>query len=126
MKRILVLLLALAMVMALFVGCQKQTTDDTADDTTADAGDTEDVVEDNTSDQVPDEKEDMNEGTGEKVYVNDTAVLNLDWWAGIGTDSKFEQPYRDLQSLYPYMLWGTLVKTDPYNPTDTVSGSSYL
>lgn len=118
MKRILVLLLALAMVMALFVGCQKETTDDTADDTAADTSDAEDVVEDNTSEQVPDEKEEANVGEGEKVYVNDTAVLNLDWWAGIGTDSKFESPFRDLQSLYPHMLWGTLLRLDPYNVTD--------
>jgi len=119
MKRFLVLLLALAMVMALFVGCQKQTTDTTDDMTDDTADDTTDVAEDNTSDQVPDVKETPQAGEGEKVYVNDTAVLNLDWWAGIGTDSKFEQPYRDLQSLYPFMLWGTLVKTDAYNPTDT-------
>ncbi len=118
MKRLLVLLLALSMVIALFVGCQKETTDTTDDMTDDTADDTTDVAEDNTSDQVPDVKETPQAGEGEKVYVNDTAVLNLDWWAGIGTDSKFECPYRDVQSLYSFMLWNTLVKADPYNPTD--------
>ena len=111
MKRFLVLLIALAMVMAIFVGCQKETTD-TIGNMTDEPEDTT-VAEDNTSDQAPDVKETPKPGEGEKVYVNDTAVLNLDWWAGIGTDSKFESPYRDLQSLYPHMLFGTLVKMDP-------------
>ena len=116
MKRIVILLLALVMVISLFVGCSdKNDTAQDSNDATEDGG-TEAV--DNTSDEVPEIKETPKPVEGEKVYVNDTQTLNLDWWAGIGTDSKFENPWADLQSLYPHMLWGTLVKTDPYNVTD--------
>ena len=120
MKRIVVLLLALAMVIALFAACTPAEVDAVVDEIV------DDVVEDDvvssedetvgTDEEV--EKDEANEGTGEKVYVNDSAILNLDWWAGIGTDSKFEQPWRDLQSLYPHMLWGTLIKMDPYDVTN--------
>ena len=116
MKKLILLFLALAMFATLFVGCQKETADTTGDMT--DEPEDTTVAEDNTSVQVPDVKETPKPGKGEKVYVNDTEVLNLDWWAGIGTDSKFESPYRDLQSLYPHMLWGTLLRLDPYNVTD--------
>jgi peptide/nickel transport system substrate-binding protein len=122
MKRIVVLLLALAMVIAMFAACTPaevaEVVEDVVEDVADDAVSSDDETV-GTEEEV--EKEEANVGEGEKVYVNDTAILNLDWWAGIGTDSKFEQPWRDLQSLYPHMLWGTLFKMDPYDVTNVNS-----
>lgn len=39
----------------------------------------------------------------------DENVLRLMWTAQIGTDSIFESPWRDLQCLYPYMVFEPLV-----------------
>lgn len=49
-------------------------------------------------------------GCGDKdtPAVTDDSVLHLMWAAQIGTDSIFETPWRDLQCLYPYMVFEAL------------------
>lgn len=126
MKRILVLLLALTMVMALFVGCQKDTTTDVTDDTTDVTDDATDTGDADTGDADTGDADTGDSDTVERVLANDTETLNLDWWAGIGTATKFEQPYRDLQSLYPFMLFNTLIKMDPYDISNPASAKMEL
>lgn len=68
--------------------------------------------------EEPSDSVQQTQQTEVSLDYNDTGVLMLDWWASCGTDSKFESPYLDIQSLYPYMLFGTLVAMDPYDPTN--------
>ena len=41
--------------------------------------------------------------------------LKLQWSQGIGVDTLFESPARDQQSLYPYMVFDTLMYWDGAN-----------
>lgn len=43
---------------------------------------------------------------------SETSTLNLDWGAGIGTDSVFECPWQDVQSFYPVMVFDSLMKLE--------------
>ncbi len=42
--------------------------------------------------------------------LSETGTLNLVWVQGRGTDSLFENPWTDMQSLYPYMVFDALVR----------------
>jgi len=92
MKKIITILLAVCMVAAVFAGCGKTPEPETpseAPSATASA-----------AESAAPAGEDLSE----------TGTLKLAWVAGIGTDTMFESPFHDIKSLYPNMLFSTLVK----------------
>jgi len=48
------------------------------------------------------------------LAAEDEKVLQLQWFQGIGIDTLFESPWHDLQSLYPYMVFESLLTYDEY------------
>lgn len=97
MKKILALLLVLSMVLCLFAACGSGTTTTTtqgSNTTTAPADDTTAAPE---------------------PSLNETGALKLMWYQGIGIDSIFEDPWRDQQSLWPYMVFDALVAEEVSN-----------
>jgi len=46
------------------------------------------------------------------VNYNETGILQLDWHSGVGTDSLFECPWVSEQSLYPAMVFDTLIQNN--------------
>ncbi len=97
MKKILALLLVLSMVLCLFAACGSGTTTTTtqgSNTTTAPADDTT---------------------AAPKPSLNETGALKLMWYQGIGIDSIFEDPWRDQQSLWPYMVFDALVAEEVSN-----------
>jgi len=50
------------------------------------------------------------ETSGGDIDPNETGILNLDWQSSVGTDSVFENPWADMQSLYPELVFDTLVE----------------
>lgn len=96
MKKLIALLLALVMVVGVFAACNNTTpvdTKDTADDTNP--------VDTTPVDTTPTESE---------------TYLQLAWSQAMGIDSLFENPHRDKQSLYPYMIF------DPMAWYDSLTG----
>lgn len=93
MKKYLVFLIALSMIVTVLAGCAgssgKPAASDSSSATTSAAASSESAVD-----------------------FSETGTLNLDWFAGIGTDSVFECPWADWQSLYPNMVFSSLVKLD--------------
>lgn len=92
MKKIITILLAVCMVAAVFAGCGKTPEPETpseAPSATASA-----------AESAAPAGEDLSE----------TGTLKLAWVAGIGTDTMFESPFHDIKSLYPNMLFSTLIK----------------
>jgi peptide/nickel transport system substrate-binding protein len=92
MKRFIALLLSILLVLTLFSGCTsaKKSTDSETTTTTT-------TKIDSTS--------------AEKDFTK-TSTLNLLWAQGIGTDGMFMSPWTDWQSLYPDVLYDTLIKYD--------------
>lgn len=94
MKKILTILLAVCMVAAVFAGCANTQTPETPSESapaSASAAEGESAAP-----------------AGEDL--SETGTLKLAWVAGIGTDTMFESPFHDIKSLYPNMLFSTLVK----------------
>jgi len=56
-------------------------------------------------------------GCAKAASPAETDALNLLWWSTIGTDSMFECPYTDIQSLYPFVVFDALVRIDPDGKT---------
>ncbi len=98
MKKLLALLLAACMVFSL-VACGQQNTPATTDEPATP-----------TDEQAP-----GNETPDATEASNDEGVLKLQWFQGIGIDSIFEDPWRDQQSLAPFMIFDTLVAEDEPN-----------
>jgi peptide/nickel transport system substrate-binding protein len=89
MKRKIAILVALAMMITIFGGCVTPT-------------------------QIPSGSQSStgSESSSEAEDFSETGTLNLDWFAGTGTDSVFECPWQDMGSLYPYMVFDSLVKLE--------------
>lgn len=51
----------------------------------------------------------------QELSLNETGALKLMWYQGIGIDSIFEDPWRDQQSLWPYMVFDALVAEEVSN-----------
>lgn len=100
MKKSFVLLIVMMLMVSMVVGCAQKTAP-------------EEVTEPNAT-EAPVEETAAPEET---VDFSETGTLNLDWFAGIGTDSVFECPWADKQNMYPEMVFNTLVNID----TDVVT-----
>lgn len=83
MKKTLVLLLVVCMTVSVLAGCSSNKT--------------------NTNEAAKDTKKSAED-------YSETGTMNLAWSAQGGTDSLFESPWLDNQSLYPEMVFDTLVK----------------
>ena len=100
MKKLIAMLLAFAMLLGTLAGCGNQQTVDPDDQTTANAGQT--AGQDETQEaQVPESE----------------TPLKLQWSQSIGIDTLFESPAKDMQSLYPYMVFDSLMYWDGANGT---------
>ncbi len=55
---------------------------------------------------------DSGKAAGAAVDYNETGILKLDWHSSIGTDSLFECPWVSEGSLYPAMLFDTLLQNN--------------
>lgn len=94
MKKIIMILLVVCMVATVFAGCGNTTTQETPSASASSA---------------------PASASGEQSAaaggdISETGTLKLAWVAGIGTDSMLESPFNDIKSLYPNMLFSTLVK----------------
>ena len=98
-KRILTLLLAFMMVLSM-AACDRPSDGDSGEQNPSEDNQSGDVGGDN--DDGQDTADDLNE----------TGTLRLAWTSGIGTDSLFECPWQDSQSLYHEMVFETLLKVD--------------
>jgi len=94
MKRFVGFLVALTMLVTVVGGCTSSSEQTTASQSSADSTSAAASV------------------TDAAVDYSETGTLNLEWSAGIGTDSVFESPWSDLQSLYPAMVFDSLIKYD--------------
>ncbi len=97
MKKLIASLLLVCLLTAVFTGCQS----------TPPANSTPTPTDSSTPVATP--AEDLSE----------TGTLNLVWFQGRGTDSLFENPWTDTQSLYPSMVFDTLVKVQEDGKTYT-------
>ena len=93
MKKLMVMLLSLALIMGALAGCGKKDPAGTKDNGKGDGAKIED-------------------GTGD---AKSETPLRLQWHQGIGIDTLFESPAKDLQSLYPYMIFDSLMMWDASN-----------
>ncbi|MEA4965501.1 MAG: ABC transporter substrate-binding protein [Oscillospiraceae bacterium] len=91
MRKLLALLLALVMALGL-VAC---------------GGKTEPAAEATSSAETTAEQSAAE--TSAKDTSAEEATLNLQWHQGIGIDTVFENPWKDLQSMVPYMLFDSLL-----------------
>ena len=94
MKKTIAVLLMVCMIAAVFAGCAQQTPETSASAPIAETANASEGVEENAG---------GSEASGDNV-------LKLAWTQGIGTDTMFESPYHDIKSLYPNMLFSTLIK----------------
>lgn len=97
--RLIAMLLAVVMVVGMFAGCNNQnepvaTTEGTQANNETKAPDTTEAPE---------------------VSINETGALKLMWYQGMGIDTIFEDPWRDQQSLWPYMVFDALVAEEVSN-----------
>ena len=94
MKRYLALLLALVMLLSL-AACTKAPAQ-TADEQTPETTGTTETATEQTSEQP----------------AAESGTLKLVWHAATGIDTLFENPWRDVQCLYPYMVFDRLVSVN--------------
>lgn len=94
MKRYLALLLALVMLLSL-AACAKAPAQ-TADEQTPETTGTTETVTEQTSEQP----------------AAESGTLKLVWHAATGIDTLFENPWRDVQCLYPFMVFDRLVSVN--------------
>lgn len=86
MKKIIALLLVLVMILGVMAGCTKATeTPETPTDAAPSPAETEQTPEANNAEETPAESE---------------TPLKLTWQQSIGIDTVFENPHKDIQSLY--------------------------
>lgn len=108
MKKITTILLVVCMVAMLLAGCaqpsEQQATDASPAATESAAGEESPAPAEDSS--APAEESPAAAGAD----LSETGTLKLAWIAGIGTDTMFESPFHDIKSLYPQMLFSTLVK----------------
>lgn len=105
MKKIIALLLALVMLLGVMAGCARTETPaepDTSESSTP--ADNTETKEPDTSDEQP-----------EEVPTESETPLKLSWVQSIGIDTVFENPHKDIQSLYPYMVFEPLAYYDAKN-----------
>lgn len=96
--RLIAMLLAVIMVVGMFAGCGNQN---------------EPVATDGT--QANNETKAPASTDAQELSLNETGALKLMWYQGIGIDSIFEDPWRDQQSLWPYMVFDALVAEEVSN-----------
>ena len=101
MKKLIAMLLAFAMLLGTLAGCGNQQTGETDDQTTANAGQTVAGQDETQEAEVPESE----------------TPLKLQWSQSIGIDTLFESPAKDMQSLYPYMVFDSLMYWDGANGT---------
>lgn len=102
MKKIIALLLVLVMILGVMAGCAKTAeTPETPAETENTATETEQTTEaDNTQEQPTEESTEIE------------TPLHLTWQQGIGIDTLFESPHKDSQSLYPDMVFDSMITYD--------------
>ncbi len=101
MKKLIAMLLAFAMLLGTLAGCGSQQAGETDDQTTTNAGQTVAGQDETQEAQVPESE----------------TPLKLQWSQSIGIDTLFESPAKDMQSLYPYMVFDSLMYWDGANGT---------
>lgn len=100
-SRIISLALVLVMALSLFAGCGS-----------TDAGQSPDPNSSGATGNSGNSGNSSNSGT---ANTTDDRVLKLQWLQQTGINSIFEDPWIDLQSLYPYMVFEALVAKEPQN-----------
>lgn len=98
--RLIAMLLAVIMVVGMFAGCNNQN----------EPAATTEGNQANNETKAPDAPD-----ATEAPSINETGALKLMWYQGIGIDSIFEDPWRDQQSLWPYMVFDALVAEEVSN-----------
>lgn len=106
MKKIIALLLVLVMILGVMAGCAKTTE---TPETPTDAENTPAPAE---TEQTP-EADNTEEQPAEATEIE--TPLKLTWQQSIGIDTVFENPHKDIQSLYPYMVFEPLAYYDAKN-----------
>lgn len=108
MKKIIALLLALVMVLALFVGCASEGAAPAESDTVVVPSDkTDDKQEEKPA--AEDEKEE-DEAPAEEAETETPIVFN--WTQGIGIDTYFESPHKDTQSWMTTLIFQQMQEND--------------
>ena len=106
--RLLAILLAALMVVGIFAACAKQPAAP-EQETKQEETKQEETKQEETKQEETKQEETKQEEQPAEEDINETGVLKLLWFQKIGVDTLFEDPWQDEQSLYPAMIFDSLL-----------------